>query len=42
MEPGIQALIDKNKEEVRRAVEECDRRVEVIRVQEEAKRLRME
>ena len=31
MEPTLQTLIDKNKEEVRKAVEECEKRTEMIR-----------
>ena len=31
LEPTIQSLIDKNKEEVRKAFEECERRVELIK-----------
>jgi hypothetical protein len=31
MEPTLQTLIDKNKEEVRKAVEECEKRTEIIR-----------
>jgi hypothetical protein len=31
MEPTLQTLIDKNKEEVRKAVEECEKRTENIR-----------
>lgn len=31
MEPALQGLIDKNKEEVRRAFEEADQRVEAVR-----------
>lgn len=33
MEPTLQTLIDKNKEEVRKAVEECEKRIENIRGQ---------
>lgn len=33
MEPTLQTLIDKNKEEVRKAVEECEKRIENIRAQ---------
>ena len=31
MEPALQGLLDKNKEEVRRAFEEADQRVEAVR-----------
>jgi hypothetical protein len=31
MEPALQALIEKNKEEVRRAVEEAEGRVDAVR-----------
>jgi len=33
MEPTLQTLIDKNKEEVRKALEECEKRIENIRAQ---------
>ncbi len=32
MEPTLQTLIEKNKEEVRKAIEECEKRTEKIRV----------
>ena len=33
MEPTLQTLIDKNKDEVRKAVDECEKRIEKVKVQ---------
>jgi hypothetical protein len=42
LEPSLQVLIEKNKEEVRRAIEECEKRVEAVRVRAEIEKAQMQ